>query len=100
MARPIDGAGIKITSGYNSACQCANTSPHPPHQHFNVMLCAPITASTLTGSDAVAHHIPPGAMPLCLAYLPSACLPPCVHTTVLIKIPTIVALGLHPHSTP
>ncbi|KZP03204.1 hypothetical protein FIBSPDRAFT_1055419 [Athelia psychrophila] len=90
----------------------ANSPPsHPPRQHFNVMLRAPIAASTSTGLDAVVGILEtiasnaidatrPGAAPSRLAYSPSACPPPCVRTTALIEVPTIVALGLHPHSTP
>ncbi|KZP07065.1 hypothetical protein FIBSPDRAFT_965938 [Athelia psychrophila] len=80
------------------------------HQHFNVMLRAPIAASTSTGPDAMVGIMEtiasnaidmtrPGAAPPRLAYSPSACPPPCVRTTALIEVPTIIALGLHPHST-
>ncbi|KZP22247.1 hypothetical protein FIBSPDRAFT_859828 [Athelia psychrophila] len=90
---------------------CQSPPSHPPRQHFNVMLRAPIAASASTGPDAVVGIMETiasnaidatrrGAAPSRLAYSPSACPPPCVRTTALIEVPTIVALGLHPHSTP
>ncbi|KZP18972.1 hypothetical protein FIBSPDRAFT_863326 [Athelia psychrophila] len=59
---------------------------HPPRQHFNVMLRAPIAASTSTGPNAVVGIMKTIASNAIAATRPG--------------VPTIVVLGLHPHSTP